>query len=117
MKEFLRSLNQRNGPGLSSSTSIPSTGIVMDLNPLRRLLSTRSAPVSVSPSTSTFNWIVFTANLPIFFLEMEDAKRRAAIRLQVAKRKETDEGAMGTGSSKPFAKKRPLPKRDRALKK
>ena len=48
---------------------------------------------------------------------MEDAKRRAAIRNQAAKRKETDEGAMGTGSSRPSAKKRPLPKGDRAPKK
>ena len=48
---------------------------------------------------------------------MEDAKRRAAIRNQVAKRKETDEGAMGTGSSKPSEKKRPLLKGDRAPKK
>ena len=48
---------------------------------------------------------------------MEDAKRRAAIRLQAAKRKEIDEGAMGTGSSKPSAKKRPLPKGDHAPKK
>ena len=48
---------------------------------------------------------------------MEDAKRRAAIRVQAAKRKETGEGAMGTGSSKPSAKKRPLPKGDRAPKK
>ena len=48
---------------------------------------------------------------------MEDAKRRAAIRVQAVKRKETDEGAMGTGSSKPSAKKRPLPKGDRAPKK
>ena len=48
---------------------------------------------------------------------MEDAKRKAAIRVQAAKRKETDEGAMGTGSSKPSAKKRPLPKGDRAPKK
>ena len=48
---------------------------------------------------------------------MEDAKRRAAIRLQAAKKKETDEGAMGTSSSKPSAKKRPLPKGDRAPKK
>ena len=47
---------------------------------------------------------------------MEDAKRRAAIRNKVAKRKETDEGAMGTGSSRPLAK-RPLPKGDRAPKK
>ena len=48
---------------------------------------------------------------------MKDAKRRTAIRVQAVKRKETDEGAMGTGSSKPSAKKRPLPKGDRAPKK
>ena len=48
---------------------------------------------------------------------MEDAKRRAAIRNQAAKRKETDEGAMGTGSSKPSAKKRLLLKGDHAPKK
>ena len=48
---------------------------------------------------------------------MKDAKRRAAIRNQAAKRKETDEGAMGTGSSKPSAKKIPLLKGDRAPKK
>ena len=36
---------------------------------------------------------------------MEDAKRRAAIRNKVAKRKETDEGAMGTRSSRPSAKR------------
>ena len=48
---------------------------------------------------------------------MEDAKRRAAIRVQATKRKETDEGAMGMGSSRPSAKKRPLLKGDRAPKK
>ena len=48
---------------------------------------------------------------------MEDAKRSAAIRVQAAKRKETDEGAIGTGSSKPAAKKRPLLKGNRAPKK
>ena len=48
---------------------------------------------------------------------MEDTKKRAAIRNQPTKRKETDEGAMGTGSSRPLAKKRPLLKRDRAPKK
>ena len=48
---------------------------------------------------------------------MKNVKRRAAIRVQAAKRKETDEGAMGTGSSKTSAKKRPLPKGDRAPKK
>ena len=47
---------------------------------------------------------------------MEDAKRRVAIRNKAAKRKETDEGAMGTSSSRPSAK-RPLPKGDRASKK
>ena len=47
---------------------------------------------------------------------MEDAKRRAATRNQAAKRRET-EGAMGTGSSRPSAKKRPLLKGDRAPKK
>ena len=44
---------------------------------------------------------------------MEDAKRRAAIRSKAAKNKETDEGAMGTGSSRPLAK-RPMLKVDRA---
>ena len=48
---------------------------------------------------------------------MEDAKRRATIRNQAAKRKEMDEGTMGTGSSRPSAKKRPLLKGDRAPKK
>ena len=47
---------------------------------------------------------------------MEDAKRRAAIRNKAAKNKETDEGAMGTGSSRPSAKK-PMLKGDRAPKK
>ena len=48
---------------------------------------------------------------------MDDAKRIAAIRLQAAKNKETDVDAMGTGSSKPLAKRRPLPKGNRAPKK
>ena len=47
---------------------------------------------------------------------MVDAKRRAAIRSKATKNKETDEGAMGTGSSRPLAK-RPMPKVDRAPKK
>ena len=47
---------------------------------------------------------------------MEDAKRRAAIRNKVVKNKETDEGAMGTGLSRPSAK-RPMLKVDRAPKK
>ena len=47
---------------------------------------------------------------------MEDAKKRVAIRNKAAKNKETDEGAMGTGSSRPLAK-RPMLKGDRAPKK
>ena len=47
---------------------------------------------------------------------MDDAKRRAAIKSKAAKNKETDAGAMGTGSSRPLAKK-PMPKVDRAPKK
>ena len=47
---------------------------------------------------------------------MEDAKKKAAIRNKTAKKKETDEGAMGTGSSRPSAK-RPMLKGDRAPKK
>ena len=47
---------------------------------------------------------------------MEDAKRRAAIKNKAAKKKETDEGAMGTGSSRPSAKRLML-KRDCAPKK
>ena len=47
---------------------------------------------------------------------MDDAKRRAAIKSKVAKNKETNAGAIGTGSSRPLAK-RPMPKVDRAPKK
>ena len=47
---------------------------------------------------------------------MDDAKRRAAIKSKAVKNKETDAGAMGTGSSRPLAK-RPMPKVDRAPKK
>ena len=58
------------------------------------------------------------ANLPIFFLflEMDDAKRRAAIRLQAAKNKEADVDPMGTGLSRPSTKRRPLAKGDCAPK-
>ena len=48
---------------------------------------------------------------------MDDAKRRAAIRIQAAKNKDTDVDAMRIGLSKPSAKRRPLPKGDRAPKK
>ena len=51
---------------------------MMDLNPLRWLLSTRTAPVSVSPSTLVFNWIVFIANLSVYFSEMEDEKKKGS---------------------------------------
>ena len=47
---------------------------------------------------------------------MDDAKRRAAIKSKAAKNKETDVGVMGTGSSRPLAK-RLMPRVDRAPKK
>ena len=47
---------------------------------------------------------------------MDDAKRRATIKSKATKNKETDEGAMGTGSSRSLAK-RLMPKVDRAPKK
>ena len=77
----------------------------------------RSTPVSASPSASIFNFACFSTNLPVYFSEMEDTKRRATIRNQAAKRKETDEGAMGTDSSRPSAKKRLLLKGDHDSKK
>ena len=48
---------------------------------------------------------------------MDDAKRRAAIRLQADKNKEADADPMGTGSSKPLIKRRLPSKGDRAPKK
>ena len=48
---------------------------------------------------------------------MDDVKRRAAIRIQAAKNKDIDVDAMGTGLSKPSAKRRLLPKGDRVPKK
>ena len=48
---------------------------------------------------------------------MDDAKRRAAIRLQAAKNKEAGADTMGTGSSKPSIKRELLSKGDRAPKK
>ena len=48
---------------------------------------------------------------------MDDAKRRAVIRLQAAKNKETDVDPMGTGSSKPSTKRKLLSKGDHAPKK
>ena len=54
---------------------------------------------------------------PSSFIEMDDAKIRAAIRLQAAKNKEVDTDPMGTGSSKPSVKKRLPSKGNRAPKK
>ena len=51
------------------------------------------------------------------FLEMDDAKRRAAIRLQAAKNKEVDTNLMRTDLSKPSVKRRLSSKGDRAPKK
>ena len=48
---------------------------------------------------------------------MDDAKRRAAIRLQAAKNKEANVDPMGTGSRKPSTKRRLLSKGDCAPKK
>ena len=49
---------------------------------------------------------------------MDDAKRRALIRLQAAKKKETsDVSPTRTGASNPSTKRKPLPKRDRPAKK
>ena len=47
---------------------------------------------------------------------MDVAKRKATIKSKAAKNKETDAGVMGTGSSRPLAK-RLMPKVDRAPKK
>ena len=47
---------------------------------------------------------------------MDDAKKRAAIRLQAAKNKEADMDPMGMGSSKPSTKRRPPAKGDCAPK-
>ena len=54
---------------------------------------------------------------PSSFLEMDNAKWGAAIRLQAAKNKEADVDPIRTGSSKPSAKRRLLSKGDRAPKK
>ena len=54
---------------------------------------------------------------PSSFLEMDNAKRKAVIRLQAAKNKEADVDPMGTGSSKPSTKSRLLSKGDHAPKK
>ena len=51
------------------------------------------------------------------FLEMDDAKRRAIIRLQATKNKEADMDPMGTGSSKLSIKRRLPSKGDHAPKK
>ena len=60
-----------------------------------------------------FLWPTYLSSIS----EMDDTKRRVVIRLQADKNKEADRDAMGTGSSKPSAKRRLLPKGDRAPKK
>ena len=54
---------------------------------------------------------------PSSFLEIDDAKRRVAIRLLAAKNKGVDVNPIGTGSSKPSAKRRLPSKVNRASKK
>ena len=54
---------------------------------------------------------------PSSFLEIDDAKRRVAIRLLAAKNKGVDVDPIGTGSSKPSAKRRLPSKVNRASKK
>ena len=63
------------------------------------------------------NSLCLCPTYPSSFLEMDNVKRRAAIRLQAAKNKEADVDPMGTGSSKPSTKRRLLSKGDRAPKK
>ena len=53
---------------------------------------------------SLCSWPIYPSSS---FLEMDDAKRRAAIRLQAAKNKEADVDPMGMGSSKSSTKRRP----------
>ena len=53
----------------------------------------------------------------LLYLEMDDAKRRAAFRLQAAKNKGADTDPMGMGSSKPSIKRRMPLKGDHAPKK
>ena len=67
---------------------------------------------SVIPFFSLLICFEFYPSTPVP-AEMDDVKRRAAIRSKAAKNKETDVGAMGTGSSRPLAK-RPMPKVDRS---
>ena len=69
-----------------------------------------------SVTSFLFLFIRFDFHPSTLVSEMDDAKRRAAIKSKAAKNKETDVGVMGTGSSKPLAK-RPMPRVDRAPKK
>ena len=63
-----------------------------------------------------FLFIRFDFHPSALVSEMDDAKRRAAIKSKAVKNKGTDIGAMGTGSSRPLAK-RPMPRVDRDPKK
>ena len=89
----------------------------MDLNPLRQAIKYEECTRQRKSVSIHIQFDCFLRTYSSSFSKMEVAKRKVAIRNQAAKRKETDEGAMGTGSSKPSAKKRPLLKGDRAPKK
>ena len=57
------------------------------------------------------------ANLPVFFFKDGWRKKKSSYKASGRKKQDTEVDAMGTGSSKPSAKRRPLPKEDRAPKK
>ena len=69
-----------------------------------------------SVTSFLFLLICFDFHPSALVSEMDDAKRRAAIKSKAAKNKETDVWVMGTGSSRPPVK-RPMPRVDRAPKK
>ena len=58
-------------------------------------------------SVTSFFFLFFRFDFhpSVLVSEMDDAKRRAAIRSKAVKNKETDVGAMGTGSSRPLVKR------------
>ena len=99
LREFLQSLSQRNEPGPSSSTLTPSTGIATDPNLLKQHKYEERTRQHKSIVLFLFKYFAFMPNFThLLFLETDDAKRRAAIRLQAAKNKGADTNPMGTGS-------------------
>ena len=117
MREFLQSPSQRNKPEPSLSILTPSTGIATNPNLLKQPLDTKSKLDNVSPSFLFVQIVCVCLTYPSSFLEMDNAKRRAAIRLQAAKNKEANVDPMRMGSSKPSTKRRLPSKGDRAPKK